>query len=379
MEHYTQSATRPYASQPTPVGSQSRLDVTHPEQQLPSIRDVSKGLNIAKVDVANTTLQVIPPPRANMIETNMHEIPSGSRPMMVPYLSSQHTTSMNISSIPAPAPPQSSPMGYATDGTNQMQISGLAAAGHLHTPARTPAEYSSPWSTSSSYTDAGMSMSAQSALPSQPQQFGLSQPILQSDSQDSVFTSSYSMSRQAESPVSDSYSRWRTPQLSSTQRYNPYVMSERSYNQAMDYGRYPQQQAYDQYRSPVAYEGAYRSMDASPSYMKYNQLMSYPMMGYPSHANGRRRRGNLPKQITDVLRIWLQEHLDHPYPSDEQKQIFIQRTGLTISQVCFHNHSQHLVSRLLTCAQISNWFINARRRQLPAMKLKRAKALQIRP
>ncbi|KEF52148.1 uncharacterized protein A1O9_11774 [Exophiala aquamarina CBS 119918] len=339
MDHYTQSATRPYTSQPTPVASQTRLDVTHPEQQLPSIRDV------------------IPPPRSNLIETSMHETSSTTRPIMVPYLSSQHTTSMNVSSIPAPVQPQSSPMGYPTDATNQMQMSALATTGHLHTPARTPAEYSSPWSTSSSYTDAGMSMSAQPSLPSQPQQFGLTQAILPSDSQDSVFSSSYSMNRQAESPVSDSYPRWRTPQLSSTPRYNPYVMSERSYTQALDYGRYGQ--AYDQYRSPVAYDGGYRSMDVSPSYMKYNQLMSYPMMGYPPHANGRRRRGNLPKQITDVLRIWLQEHLDHPYPSDEQKQIFIQRTGLTISQ-------------------ISNWFINARRRQLPAMKLKRAKALQSR-
>jgi len=237
-----------------------------------------------------------------------------------------------MSSIPAPVQPQSSPMGYQTDTTSQMQMSGLAAPGHLHTPARTPAEYSSPWSTSSSYTDAGMSLSAQPALPSQSQQFSLTQPILPSDSQDSVFSSSYSMNRQAESPVSDSFPRWRTPQLGSTQRYNPYVMSERSFTQALDYGRYSQ--GYDQYRSPLAYDSGYRSMDVSPSYMKYNQLMSYPMMGYPSHANGRRRRGNLPKQITDILRIWLQEHLDHPYPSDEQKQIFIQRTGLTISQVC---------------------------------------------
>jgi hypothetical protein len=333
MEHYTQSATRPYATQPTPVASQTRLDVTHPEQQLPSIRDVSIHLSPAIV-FPNNILQVIPPSRSNLMETSMHEV---SRPIMVPYLSSQHTTSMNVPSITAPVQPQSSPMGYPTDVANQMQMSGLATAGHLHTPARTPAEYSSPWSTSSSYTDAGIPMTAQSALPSQTQQFGLAQPIIPSDSQDSVFSSSYSMNRQAESPVSDSYPRWRTPQLSSTPRYNPYVMSERSYNQALDYGRYGQ--AYDQYRNPLAYDGGYRSMDASPSYMKYNQLISYPMMGYPSHANGRRRRGNLPKQITDILRIWLQEHLDHPYPSDEQKQVFIQRTGLTISQVCFRSIS----------------------------------------
>jgi hypothetical protein len=83
-------------------------------------------------------------------------------------------------------------------------------------------------------------------------------------------------------------------------------------------------------------------MDTSPYHMKFSQLMSYPIMGYPSHGNGRRRRGNLPKPITDILRLWLQEHLDHPYPSDEQKQVFIQRTGLTISQVSWQRSCSSL-------------------------------------
>jgi hypothetical protein len=311
MEHYTQSAVRPYGSNNTPVPSHPRLDASHPEQQLPSIRDV------------------IPPPRSNMVESNIHEVPSSARPIMVPYLSSQHTTSMNVNSVPAPVQPHSSPIGYPTDGGHQLQLNHL---GHLQTPARTPAEYSSPWSTSSSYTDA-VPLSAQSALPSQQSFGGMAQPIIPSDSQDSVFSSSYSMNRSAESPVSDSYPRWRTPQaVSSTPRYNPYLVSERSYNQPIEYARYGQ--PYDQYRGALGYEAGYRSVDTSPYHMKYSQLMSYPMMGYPSHANGRRRRGNLPKPITDILRLWLQDHLDHPYPSDEQKQVFIQRTGLSISQVC---------------------------------------------
>jgi len=63
--------------------------------------------------------------------------------------------------------------------------------------------------------------------------------------------------------------------------------------------------------------------------------LSYPMMAHDpaSRANGRRRRGNLPKQITDILQIWLREHLNHPYPSDEQKQMLTRRTGLTLNQV----------------------------------------------
>lgn len=41
-------------------------------------------------------------------------------------------------------------------------------------------------------------------------------------------------------------------------------------------------------------------------------------------------------------------HLNHPYPTEDEKQDFMMQTGLQMNQ-------------------ISNWFINARRRQLPAM------------
>ncbi|KAI2466577.1 hypothetical protein F4781DRAFT_349005 [Annulohypoxylon bovei var. microspora] len=62
----------------------------------------------------------------------------------------------------------------------------------------------------------------------------------------------------------------------------------------------------------------------------------------------RKRRGNLPKETTDKLRAWFVAHLHHPYPSEEEKQDLMRQTGLQLNQ-------------------ISNWFINARRRQLPTM------------
>ncbi|KAJ9610049.1 uncharacterized protein PV06_06573 [Exophiala oligosperma] len=334
MDHYSQSSARPYPSHNQPVPSQPRLEIPQPEQQLPSIREV------------------IPPPRGNTLESNAQEVPS-SRPMAVSYLSSQPTTGMSVAAVPAPAQPHSSPLAYPADNSSHIQMNGLPPSLQLQTPARTPAEYSSPWSTSSTYTDPV----PMSAGPTVPAQFGMAQPMIPSDTQESVYPSAYSIPRQAhESP--DTYQRWRTPEVHSTPRYNPYMAMDRSY-QSVDFNRYGQ--PYDQYRSPIEYAGGYRSVDTSPYHVKYGQLLSYPMMGYPSHAGGRRRRGNLPKPITDILRLWLQDHLDHPYPSDEQKQVFIQRTGLTISQ-------------------ISNWFINARRRQLPALKLKRerAKTLQSR-
>lgn len=59
----------------------------------------------------------------------------------------------------------------------------------------------------------------------------------------------------------------------------------------------------------------------------------------------KRRRGNLPKTTTTLLRTWLYDHTNHPYPSEDEKRQLATQTGLTINQ-------------------ISNWFINARRRIL---------------
>lgn len=63
----------------------------------------------------------------------------------------------------------------------------------------------------------------------------------------------------------------------------------------------------------------------------------------------RRNRGNLPRYVTEILRTWLKNHIHHPYPNEQEKAELMKQTGLTLSQV-------------------SNWFINARRRQLPAMQ-----------
>ncbi|KAG9246806.1 homeobox KN domain-containing protein [Calycina marina] len=64
--------------------------------------------------------------------------------------------------------------------------------------------------------------------------------------------------------------------------------------------------------------------------------------------DSRKRRGNLPKETTDKLRVWFMSHLQHPYPTEDEKQDLMRHTGLAMNQ-------------------ISNWFINARRRQLPTI------------
>jgi len=64
--------------------------------------------------------------------------------------------------------------------------------------------------------------------------------------------------------------------------------------------------------------------------------------------NNKKRRGNLPKASTNLLKKWLFDHLYHPYPTEEEKSALSLQTGLTLNQ-------------------ISNWFINARRRILQPM------------
>ncbi|KAF5729626.1 hypothetical protein HS088_TW21G01793 [Tripterygium wilfordii] len=58
------------------------------------------------------------------------------------------------------------------------------------------------------------------------------------------------------------------------------------------------------------------------------------------HPVWRAQRG-LPDHAVSVLKTWLYEHFLHPYPTDSEKQLLAQQTGLSRTQV-------------------SNWFINAR-------------------
>ncbi len=60
--------------------------------------------------------------------------------------------------------------------------------------------------------------------------------------------------------------------------------------------------------------------------------------GGPIHM---KKRGKLPKDVTETLRGWLMAHKSHPYPSEEEKRLLCAKTQLNMSQV-------------------SNWMINVR-------------------
>lgn len=61
--------------------------------------------------------------------------------------------------------------------------------------------------------------------------------------------------------------------------------------------------------------------------------------------NPNKRRSNLPKETIQVLNQWLLDHLQNPYPTQQEKRELLIKTGLTK-------------------IQLSNWFINVRRRKI---------------
>lgn len=111
---------------------------------------------------------------------------------------------------------------------------------------------------------------------------------------------------------------------------NSYPQTTRPY-QTAEYARYGSS-TYDRYRYNPSY--GYGGEMGYPSHaLVGSQTTAFGVPGDLSGSHGRRRRGNLPKPVTDILRSWFHDHLDHPYPTEEDKQMFIQKTGLTISQV----------------------------------------------
>lgn len=77
-------------------------------------------------------------------------------------------------------------------------------------------------------------------------------------------------------------------------------------------------------------------------YTRPNETFSYDRPGPPAYpqlaghaafGHSRRRRGNLPKEAVKVLKSWYEEHMEAPYPGEEQKFILSQKTGLELQQV----------------------------------------------
>ncbi|KAH7410157.1 hypothetical protein DE146DRAFT_604174 [Phaeosphaeria sp. MPI-PUGE-AT-0046c] len=158
--------------------------------------------------------------------------------------------------------------------------------------------------------------------------------------------------RQQSSPPPPTHSGYRQSSvhhgLSAHSAYAPpQVQSAVGYDRRPSY--YPDGpdavQPYSYGRSQDAYYGRPPFPGAPyPNYeTNYSEVRFHNNVGIDQNSFSRKRRGNLPKDATNLLKGWFANHRSQPYPTEDQKIELCQRTNLTMNQV-------------------SNWFINARRR-----------------
>ncbi|KAM3416978.1 hypothetical protein BST61_g8563 [Cercospora zeina] len=92
-----------------------------------------------------------------------------------------------------------------------------------------------------------------------------------------------------------------------------------------------------------------------PPHPYQSNVPPFFMSSHYDYQHGKaRKRSNLPKQSTEIMKTWFDQNIANPYPSEEQKAIFSNATGISMTQV-------------------SNWFINHRRR-CPELRDKREKS-----
>lgn len=96
------------------------------------------------------------------------------------------------------------------------------------------------------------------------------------------------------------------------------------------------------------YDDAHRSTYPSDANHQVHQQDMFHY-GTPSHSYGQaayfspspydyqngksRKRSNLPKASTEIMKRWVDENMDNPYPSEEQKRNFAAAAGINLTQV----------------------------------------------
>ncbi|KAJ8113633.1 hypothetical protein OPT61_g4268 [Boeremia exigua] len=101
---------------------------------------------------------------------------------------------------------------------------------------------------------------------------------------------------------------------------------------------------YDDRRESVYYPNQQYAAQPPAGYeQNYYDVRFQQHVGVDHNAFNRKRRGNLPKEATNILKEWFSANRNSPYPTEDQKLDLCRMTNLTLNQV-------------------SNWFINARRR-----------------
>lgn len=247
------------------------------------------------------------------------------------------TGSRTVSSDPADARYDGQSYTSPTSSVDQRRISVISSTSSSYATDNRPSPYLPPVSslTSSRGSSFDMDSSERSQLPvTLPSLFTHTQSLPQSV-QHSTYTSS--IDNDIRYQQSQEYHRYPggsvIPNGPSYQSSSP--VQQYSHQQYYSHSSYPQPQGNFGYSStqPMVMDNRSPFSTGHP----VDMTMDHFDHGRP----GKRRRGNLPKHVTDLLRGWLNDHLHHPYPTEDEKQMLMAQTGLNINQVC----TEKLLSR----------------------------------
>lgn len=95
------------------------------------------------------------------------------------------------------------------------------------------------------------------------------------------------------------------------------------------------------YAPTTAHPSDYSHMPPAQSPYASSSSHAAASVGGTTGSTGTKKRGNLPREVTELLKAWILAHADNPYPTDEEKRMLCAQTGLTY-------------------VQVSNWMINVR-------------------
>ena len=87
------------------------------------------------------------------------------------------------------------------------------------------------------------------------------------------------------------------------------------------------------------------SMSTDPECCSNDNKHTSTSLATPKKGSIKKDRSNYSKPVVDVLNEWFEQHLEHPYPTEQQRVVLWENTGLTRKQ-------------------LRVWLINSRKRKM---------------
>ena len=141
--------------------------------------------------------------------------------------------------------------------------------------------------------------------------------------------------RHQSSPAPQGHMSYAPPSLQQPIGQSPFqqpmVQQGAMYEARHSYYHEPQAAVYGGYDRPTE---SYFARAGYPSYdTSYSDIRFQQHVGLDHNAFNRKRRGNLPKEATNLLKDWFAANRTSPYPTEDQKMELCNRTGLSLNQV----------------------------------------------